>query len=149
MTIYLGIDFGKKRIGVAYCDESETFCFGLPTIERRSSQAKEAVEAVLEYFKQYQADAIVMGLPVNMDGSIGFMGEAIYDFAEALRENSPDLTIFLMDERLTSKIAEQRIRASGKSPSRNKGLIDQEAARQILEDFLRLDLNRRKALRYE
>jgi putative Holliday junction resolvase len=149
MSIYLGIDYGKKRIGIAHCDENETFCFGLPTIEHRSSQKKEAVEAVLLYQKQYKAYGVVMGLPVNMDGSIGFMGEAIYDFVEAILKTAPDLKIYLIDERLTSKIAEQRIRASGKSPSMHKGLIDQEAARQILDDFLRMDSLRREALRYE
>jgi putative Holliday junction resolvase len=148
MSVYVAVDYGKKRIGLAYCDESETFCFGIPTLVRPNNQRAYAVEEVLKTAKSHHASALVVGLPVNMDGTLGFMAEAIYDFIDALLASSPLLCIYTLDERLTSKIAAQKIRESGKSPSRDKGRIDEEAARQILEDFLRMTPERREARRY-
>jgi putative Holliday junction resolvase len=72
-----------------------------------------------------------------MDGSLGFMAELIEAFAAHLHEVLPTLPIFLLDERLTSKIAEQQLRNQGITPSRHKGMIDQQAAKQLLEDYLR------------
>jgi putative Holliday junction resolvase len=143
MSTYIGMDYGKKRIGVAYCDDSETFCFGLPTLARTKIPLVETLNQVLALIDDKKAVALVMGLPRNMDGSEGFMADAVYDFADALLEKRPELPIYLLDERLTSKIAEQHIRESGKAPSRHKGLIDEEAARGILTDFLKMPLERR------
>jgi putative holliday junction resolvase len=143
MSIYIGLDYGKKRIGVAYCDESETFCFGLPTVLRTKVPLAVTVDQVLGLIDEKKAVAVVMGLPRNMDGSEGFMADAVYGFAEALLQVCPTLPIYLLDERLTSKIAEQHLRQAGKAPSRHKGLIDEEAARGILGDFLKTPLARR------
>ena len=147
MSIYIGMDYGKKRIGVAYCDDSETFCFGLPTLARTKVPLDETLQQVLALIDDKKAVALVMGLPRNMDGSEGFMADAVYDFADALLDLRPELVIFLLDERLTSKIAEQHIREAGKAPSRHNGLIDEEAARGILTDFLKTPPERRN--RYE
>jgi putative Holliday junction resolvase len=143
MSTYIGMDFGKKRIGVAYCDDSETFCFGLPTLLRTKIPLAEILQQVFALIDAKKAVALVMGLPRNMDGSEGFMADAVYDFADALLAARPELLIYLLDERLTSKIAEQHIRESGKAPSRHKGLIDEEAARGILADFLKTPPERR------
>ncbi|MFN7310423.1 MAG: Holliday junction resolvase RuvX [Vampirovibrionales bacterium] len=143
MSTYIGMDYGKKRIGVAYCDDSETFCFGLPTLARTKVPLAETLQQVFALIDAKNAVALVMGLPRNMDGSEGFMADAVYDFADALLEKRPELPIYLLDERLTSKIAEQHIRESGKAPSRHKGLIDEEAARGILTDFLKTPPERR------
>jgi putative Holliday junction resolvase len=143
MSTYIGMDYGKKRIGVAYCDDSETFCFGLPTLLRTKIPLTETLQQVLALIDAKKAVAVVMGLPRNMDGSEGFMADAVYDFADALLDLRPELSIYLLDERLTSKIAEQHLRQAGKAPSRHKGLIDEEAARGILADFLKTPPERR------
>jgi putative Holliday junction resolvase len=135
----LAIDYGKKRIGLAYCDASQTFVFGLPTLEQQSGNTKR--EQVLASLTQLIAEkaiaGVVLGLPVNMDGSLGFMAETVQAFQALLQFAHPTLPIYLLDERLTSKIAQQALRQQGIVPSRNKGLIDQQAAKQLLEDYLR------------
>ncbi|MCS6266186.1 MAG: Holliday junction resolvase RuvX [Vampirovibrio sp.] len=135
----LAIDYGKKRIGLAYCDASQTFVFGLPTLEQQSGNTKR--EQVLASLTQLIAEkaiaGVVLGLPVNMDGSLGFMAETVQAFQALLQFAHPTLPIYLLDERLTSKIAQQALQQQGIVPSRNKGLIDQQAAKQLLEDYLR------------
>jgi putative Holliday junction resolvase len=135
----LAIDYGKKRIGLAYCDDSQTFVFGLPTLEQPTGKDKLtlSLQALCTLITTKNIVGIVLGLPRNMDGSAGFMAETIEAFAAQLREAVPAIPIFLLDERLTSKIAEQQLRSQGITPSRNKGMIDQQAAKQLLEDYLR------------
>lgn len=135
----LAIDYGKKRIGLAHCDNSQTFVFGLPTLEQPTGKDKLilSLQALSALITTKNIVGIVLGLPRNMDGSTGFMAETIEAFAEQLHETLPATPIFLLDERLTSKIAEQQLRSQGITPSKNKGLIDQQAAKQLLEDYLR------------
>ena len=135
----LAIDYGKKRIGLAYCDASQTFVFGLPTLEQQTGSTKQAqlLTAFATIIAEKQIGGVVLGLPVNMDGTLGFMAETVEAFYTLLQTAHPNLPIYLLDERLTSKIAQQELRRQGIVPSRNKGLIDQQAAKQSLEDYLR------------
>jgi putative Holliday junction resolvase len=141
MPKVLAVDYGKKRVGLAISDEAGTFAFPLTTLEGLNSQALQ--EALAALLPSKGVGHIVVGLPRNMDGSLGFMAEAIEAFCERLRltlASTPSLahiSLSLLDERLTSKLAEQSLRAVGKAPSRHKALIDQEAARNLLETYLR------------
>jgi putative holliday junction resolvase len=137
----MAIDYGEKRIGVAITDTERILAFGLDTIEV-TKKAPNPLPTLAALLAQYRPDVIVVGLPRNMDGSEGFMVEAVYDFVDDL-EAFAVCPIELMDERLTSKMAEASLRRAGKQPSRNKGSIDQEAARLLLEDYLRSLASRR------
>lgn len=132
----IAIDYGEKRIGVAVTDEERILARGLTTIEvtKKARDPLPELQAILEKFVP---DVIVVGLPRNMDGSEGFMAEAVYDFVERV-ETITAIPMVLIDERLTSKMAEASLRSAGKKPSRDKGSIDQEAARLLLEDYLRM-----------
>lgn len=136
----LAVDYGEKRVGLAVTDAERLLARGLETVVL-DKKKPDAVTPVLQRVQQYQPVVVVIGLPVNMDGSEGFMAEAVYAFAEALAdalaEAGLDTPIELMDERLTSRLAENNLRARGLEPSRQKHLIDQEAARLLLEDYLR------------
>jgi putative holliday junction resolvase len=136
----LAIDYGEKRIGLAVCDISRQVVRGLPTLEQKPAKQDPkrvfCIPAILNHLQELQVSEIVMGLPVNMDGSEGPSAQRVLAFTEQLAEQTP-LPITLLDERLTSFIAEERLKEQGKSPSRNKHLVDQEAACLILEDFLR------------
>jgi putative holliday junction resolvase len=136
----LAIDYGKKRIGLAYCDASQSFVFGLPTLEQQTGSTKkeQLMGAFSVLIAQKSIAGVVLGLPRNMDGTLGFMAEAVEGFQALLQASHPKLPIYWLDERLTSKIAQQELRRQGITPSRNKGLIDQQAAKQLLEDYLRL-----------
>lgn len=141
MISALGLDVGKKRIGVAGCDRTGLIATGLTTVERRSFQ--QDVDLLSRIVKEREVQLLVIGLPYSMDGTIGFQAKQIQKFAERL-STALQLPVEYVDERLTSFEAEQLLLAENRSPSRNKGLIDRKAAAIILQQWL--DARRRRAI---
>jgi len=129
----LGLDVGRKRIGVAGCDGTGLIATGLTTIERRSF--REDVAKIQDWVHQRQVDVLVVGLPYNLDGSIGFQARQVQKFADRLQE-ALQLPVEFMDERLTSVQAEQLLNAENRPLSQNKALIDRKAAAIILQQWL-------------
>jgi len=129
----LGIDVGSKRIGLAGCDGTGLIATGITTIERKSFV--EDVEKIQQIVNDRQVQILVVGLPYNMDGSLGFQARHVQKFATRLGK-SLQLPLEYMDERLTSFQAEQLLISENRSPSRNKGLIDRKAAALILQQWL-------------
>jgi putative Holliday junction resolvase len=135
----LGLDVGKKRIGVAGCDGTGLIATGLMTIERQSFD--QTVAQLQQLVCDRQVQLLVIGLPYSMDGSLGFQARQTQKFAHAIA-TVLQLPIEYVDERLTSVQAKEMLQAAGISPSRNKGLIDRKAASLILQQWL--DERRRK-----
>ncbi|MBD2465947.1 Holliday junction resolvase RuvX [Oscillatoria sp. FACHB-1407] len=129
----LGLDVGRKRIGVAGCDRTGLIATGLTTIERRSFA--EDVAQIQALAQERQAQVLVVGLPYTMEGAIGTQAKQTQRFAHRLSQ-ALQLPVEYVDERLTSFQAEQLLIAEGQSPSRNKGLIDRKAAAIILQQWL-------------
>jgi putative Holliday junction resolvase len=131
----LGVDNGTHRIGVALSDPRRVLAQPLTTMRSRGEGAD--VEALVEIARQHEVVGIVVGLPVNMDGSRGPACEASERLMEALRRAS-GLPVRGWDERLTSVQAERSLRAAGLRASRRrqKGIVDRVAAALILESFL-------------
>ncbi len=129
----LGLDVGQKRIGVAGCDGTGLIATGLTTIERKSFQ--QVIDELQAMIHDRQVQILIIGLPYNMDGSLGFQAKQVQKFARAL-SHALSLPIEYVDERLTSYQAEQLLHAENISPSRNKGLIDRKAASIILQQWL-------------
>ncbi|MCC5640299.1 Holliday junction resolvase RuvX [Nostoc sp. CHAB 5844] len=129
----LGLDIGRKRIGVAGCDRTGLIATGITTIERSSFERD--VEQFQNIVNERQVEILVVGLPYSMDGSLGFQARQVQKFAKRLGK-ALELPIEYVDERLTSFQAEQMIIAENRSPSRNKGLIDRKAAALILQQWL-------------
>jgi putative holliday junction resolvase len=129
----LGLDVGSKRIGVAGCDRTGLIATGLTTIER--TRFEEDVEQLRELINQREVSVLVVGLPYNMDGSLGFQAKHVQKFANRIAKIL-QLPIEYIDERLTSYQAEQMLISENRSPSRNKGLIDRKAAALILQQWL-------------
>ncbi|NJO80031.1 MAG: Holliday junction resolvase RuvX [Cyanobacteria bacterium RM1_2_2] len=129
----LGLDVGRKRIGIAGCDGTGLIATGLMTLERRSFQ--QDVEVIRQIVAERQVQLLVVGLPYNMDGSIGFQAKQVQKFAGRLAQ-ALGLPVEYVDERLTSVQAEQLMQAAHQSPSRNKALIDRKAAAIILQQWL-------------
>ncbi|MBI4784269.1 MAG: Holliday junction resolvase RuvX [Oscillatoriophycideae cyanobacterium NC_groundwater_1537_Pr4_S-0.65um_50_18] len=129
----LGLDVGRKRIGVAGCDGTGLIATGLTTIERRSFL--EDVAQLRALVEQRQVQVLVVGLPYNLDGSIGFQAKQVQKFANRLKE-ALQLPVEYTDERLTSVQAEQFLNAERIPLSQNKGLIDRKAAAIILQQWL-------------
>ncbi len=136
----LALDLGEKRIGLAISDETHTVARGLAVYTRRSWQSD------LEYLKgvvqSEGVELIVVGLPVNMNGSPGPKAEETLQFQSQLRETLK-LPVELFDERLTTVEAERVLLEADLSRRKRKAIRDQLAAVLILQGFL--DRRRRSA----
>ncbi|MBD2356201.1 Holliday junction resolvase RuvX [Tolypothrix sp. FACHB-123] len=133
MISALGLDLGRKRIGVAGCDGTGLIATGIATIERTSFA--QDVEQLKQIVEDRQVQVLVIGLPYSMDGSLGFQARQVQKLAKRLAK-ALNLPMEYMDERLTSYQAEQLLKAENRSPSRHKALIDRKAAALILQQWL-------------
>ncbi len=129
----LGIDFGKRRIGLALSDPLGMFASGLTTLDNRSEKA--AIKALIEVIQAHQVEHLVFGLPLRHTGEEGDSAEAVKQFA-SLVESATQIPITFEDERFTSVIAQQSLREQGVQPSRQKHLVDQTSAALILQQYL-------------
>jgi putative Holliday junction resolvase len=129
----LGLDVGHKRIGVAGCDRLGLLATGLTTLECRSFE--EVLQALRGLIASRQVQVLVVGMPYCMDGRMGNQARRVQSFAQKLSK-ALALPVEYVDERLTSYQAEQFLLAEGRSPSRNKALIDRKAAAIILQQWL-------------
>lgn len=132
MTRFLGIDFGHKRIGFAISDALGISARGLQTLNRRGGMAD--VQYIQDLVDRHQVGALVMGLPLSMDGQISDQAKQAQAFAKLLRSHL-QLTVHWVDERLSSVQAEKLLRRSN-SPTKEKGHVDQASACIILQQFL-------------
>lgn len=128
---YLAIDYGTKRTGLAICDRDETIASPLAVIQGRESLLKK----ILDIIQAENVEAIVLGLPLNMDDSVGPQAKVVFKFAEQLKEQV-DIPVHLQDERLSSFGAEEKLAPADFTRSGKKKRLDAVAAAQILEDFL-------------
>jgi putative Holliday junction resolvase len=129
----LGIDPGSKTLGVAVSDELHLTAHALPDIPARP--AARALEAVKKLITDYTIREIVVGLPMNMDGSIGPSAEAAQGFARSLEALLPG-GVRMIDERLTTVQAERTLLGAELSRARRRGLRDRVAAVLILQSHL-------------
>ncbi len=129
---FLGIDYGTRRIGLASGDELGIASPMPALVEAEEAARRRALAAVI---KTRRIDEIVLGHPLNMDGSAGFKAKEIEAFADELRAEF-GLPVHLVDERLTSHIAESGMNQKQLREIRAKGIIDSRAAAVILQDYL-------------
>ena len=129
----LGLDVGQKTIGVAISDPLGYTAQGITTI-RRTKKIND-IEEVKRICNEYSVETIVVGLPKNMNGSIGFAGEKIQEFSELLKE-SINLEIVFWDERLTTVAAHRAMLEADLSRGKRKKIVDKVAATYILQGYL-------------
>ena len=129
---YLAIDWGEKRIGLAHADE---LGIALPLPAAVAASKKERMRHIESMIQQKKADTLVVGYPLNMDGSVGFKAKEVDGFIEELSKRF-HLPIHRVDERLSSHSVEQGLKGQKKKPSRQSGEIDSRAAALILQDFI-------------
>lgn len=128
---YLGIDYGARRTGLAVCDATETIVSPLKVLDGRKDLAGR-VSAIVASEK---ISAVVLGLPLNMDGSEGPQAKLVLAFAGELRDHI-QVPVHLQDERLSSFGAEQKLQEIGLSRGKKRQRLDALAAAEILEAFL-------------
>ncbi len=127
------LDLGKRRIGIAIADNDGLAVHPIGALERRS--VIRDLESIRARLVEFDVAQVVVGLPLNMDGSAGPPARAAVAFATRLREAS-GLPVDLFDERLTSFEAEERLKELPGRRARDKGTIDAVAASIILEGWL-------------
>lgn len=132
MTRIIGLDHGAKRIGAAVGDTETGMAFAHEAIKRRNLNDDLAV--VGELCSRESANLVVIGLPLNMDGSEGDQAAAARAFGAAVERIG--LKVAYEDERLTSWEAGRRLAEAGRRPRRGSGELDSTAARLILQQYL-------------
>ena len=134
----LGLDFGDKRIGIAVSDALGLTAQGKGYISR--TDLKNDLGIIKDYINKYSIDEIVVGMPKNMDGSLGKRAEKTQAFVNFLKNNL-DIPINTWDERLSSREAEKVLIKADVSRSNRKEVIDQLAASLILDSYLKANCN--------
>ena len=127
----LSLDIGTKRIGVAISDALLMGATPVKTIQRKDDNT--ARNEIIKILEEYGTDVILIGIPYNMDGTIGFQAKNCLKFIEPLRD---EYTVLEQDERLSSFESEEILKQKGKKYTRNKGLVDKTAAAVILQNYL-------------
>lgn len=129
----LGLDFGEKRIGVAVSDPLGIIAQGVTVIERKTIE--EDLKAINAIISEYGAESIVVGMPINMDGTKGKSADKVAGFVELLKA-SAGIPVATYDERLSTKESEKFLISSDVSRRKRKNVIDKVAAQLILESYL-------------
>jgi len=135
----LALDLGKKLVGAAVSDDRLVTIKRLPPLKR--SNWKRLLQDVVTLIQRYDAQTVVIGLPLKLDGSSGEAAEKARQIAMNLAR-SIGQTVYLQDERLTSFEAMANLKAEGHKPGEIPALIDGEAAAMILRDFVQTDQER-------
>lgn len=131
--IIFGVDFGDTRTGWAVCDKSEMLASPVSVLTEKNFL--HCAEKTAEAAKEARAELIVVGHPVNMDGSRGPRAQKCADFAEILREKS-GIPVVLWDERCTTVSAHQILNVTNTRGKKRKSVVDAVAAVLILESYL-------------
>ena len=130
-TVYLGVDWGRRRVGVAVSDELGRMAHPWKTLEVKS--VAELVDDLGGLSRERGASVVVLGLPKHMNGTEGDSAAAVRSLGKELE--STGLKVVFWDERLSSWEAEGRLREGGR-PLRNKNRVDRAAATLLLQSFL-------------
>lgn len=133
---YLGLDLGTKTLGVAITDKTGTIARFLKVIHFKSEDYDKALQEIVEIVKEYDIKKIALGLPKNMNNSLGFASERSLKFKEKL-EKLIDIPIILIDERLSTVEAENILLDADMSRKKRKKVIDGVAAQIILETLIK------------
>lgn len=136
MEKILGLDLGSKTCGIAMSDVLGMIAHGVETFRFKEEQYEKAVERVEELVNQNNIHSIVLGLPKHMNGDIGIRGEISIMFKELLETRIKGIEVILIDERLTTKVAEKSLIFADVSRKNRKKVIDKMAAVTILQGYL-------------
>ncbi|RXZ84483.1 Holliday junction resolvase RuvX [Paenibacillaceae bacterium] len=129
----MGLDYGDRRIGVAVSDAFQWTAQGTGVVEKRRNGSE--IEEINALVREHEVSEIVVGLPKNMNGTIGPRGEICIAFAQELREKL-NLPVHLWDERLTTVSAERTLIEADISRKKRKLVVDKMAATLILQNYL-------------
>ena len=129
----LALDTGEKRIGVAVSDPLGIIAQGVTVITRKDPETD--LNEIKRIVEEYKADSVVIGMPINMDGTKGKSAEKVNEFVEILKGRL-SIPVYTYDERLSTKESEKFLISADVSRKKRKQVIDKMAAQLILESYL-------------
>ena len=129
----LGMDYGSTTLGISISDESKMLATPIETI--RYKEMDELLNKIDEYFVKYKIDLIVLGNPINLDGSISVRSEETFKFKEVL-EDRYKIEVVLEDERLTTVIVNNMLISNDTRRDKRKKVVDKLASTVILQGYL-------------
>ncbi|WP_344616997.1 Holliday junction resolvase RuvX [Dactylosporangium salmoneum] len=137
----LGIDVGSVRVGVAVCDPDGILASPVATVARDQRVDTEGktptdMSEILGYLREYEAVEIIVGLPINLAGKEGPAAVLIRQYADRLAELAAPVPVVLADERMSTATATRRLSERGVRGRRQRAVVDQAAAVEILQGWL-------------
>lgn len=132
---YLGLDLGSKTLGIALSDTTNTIATSLKTIFFKEDDYNSLIEPIRELVNEYNISKIVLGLPKNMNNTLGPRAEISYSFKKLLEDNL-NIEVILEDERLTTVISNNIMIKADMSRKKRKKKVDSIAASLILQSYL-------------
>ena len=140
---YLGIDLGSKTVGLAMSDPTGTIASTFKTIFFKNEDYRNTIDEIKQIVNDYDIKKIVIGLPKNMNNTLGERAIITTEYKKLLEENI-NVPVIMMDERLTSVISNQVLIEADMSRKKRKQKIDSLAANIILQTYL----DRKKGWKY-
>lgn len=131
----LGLDLGTKTLGISSSDVGQIIASAYKTINFNTDDYDYALSELIKVCKELEPEKLILGFPKNMDGSIGFQAQRSLDFKEMI-EKKMDIEVILIDERLTSKMANNLMIRADLSRKKRKTKVDKIAATLILQSYL-------------
>ncbi|CAG7913545.1 Putative pre-16S rRNA nuclease [Mammaliicoccus sciuri] len=132
----IGLDVGSKTIGVAVSDAMGWTAQGIDTLRINEENEDFGIDQLIKIIDEYDVDTVIIGLPKNMNNSIGPRGEASIQFKDLLQQERPELKMVMWDERLSTVGAERTLLEADVSRKKRKKVIDKMAAVFILQGYL-------------
>ncbi|WP_204981650.1 Holliday junction resolvase RuvX [Mammaliicoccus sciuri] len=132
----IGLDVGSKTIGVAVSDAMGWTAQGIDTLRINEENEDFGIDQLIKIIDEYDVDTVIIGLPKNMNNSIGPRGEASIQFKDLFQQERPELKMVMWDERLSTVGAERTLLEADVSRKKRKKVIDKMAAVFILQGYL-------------
>ncbi len=129
----LGIDYGEARVGIALTDPLGILAHPVESIP---VQKVDPILRIAELAKQNAVKTLVLGLPLRLDGEEGTAAAKVRRFGEKLEKVLPDVPLVFVDEFMTTVAASEKLRAAGRKAVHQRGVIDQAAAVEILDNWM-------------
>lgn len=137
---YLGIDLGSKTVGLAISDTTLTIASTYKTIFFKDENYSSTIDEILSIIKEYNITKIILGLPKNMNNTLGTRAEITLEYKSLLEEKT-NIPVIMFDERLTSVISNNILIEADMSRKKRKKKVDSIAAQIILQDYLNKEKN--------
>jgi putative Holliday junction resolvase len=138
---YLGFDLGTRTLGISISDETKTIATGLTTLRFNDSDYDSILDEIKNIVKEYRVEKIVLGLPKNMNNTLGERAETTLKFKEKLEEIL-DIEVVMQDERLSTVAAHNYLLEANLSLKKRKKVVDKMAANIILQTYLDIEKGR-------